>query len=248
MFEKMIKAIIVDDEQKAQQMLLDELKKSCPEVEVLTISDSIADAFKKISQLKPDLVFLDIDLGKNNSFELLDLFDEINFNIVFVTGFNDFAIKAFKYSAIDYILKPVNSVELIKAVSKVKKEKIPQIHYEHLIKQVKEKEISKNIILNSAGKSHIVDINNIMHCMVVNNYVTFFIYSGNEITITKQLKDVEELLPENLFLKPHRAHLVNYQYIDFIDHLNDSIVLKDGTTIPISSKRKDFIVKMFKNK
>jgi len=237
-----MKGFIVDDQKDVVDNLLLKLGKHSPEIDVVGYAHNVEDAYTSIMRLKPDLVFLDIDLGKENSFSLLDLFSKIDFKIIFITGHNDFAIKAIRYSAMDYILKPVNVIELVQAIERVKQKLTDEKSIDFLKEQIKtNNHAPEKIILNSGGKSYVVKINDIVYCEVEDNHLTIYFASQAHLKVSMQLKQIEDLLPSS-FLKSHRSYLVNKNHVLKIDRVDSVIFMDNGEELPLSSSRKaDFL-------
>lgn len=246
-----ISAIIVDDEKDAIETLSLLIKNYCPEVNILTSCNDVLSAYTKINELKPDLVFLDIDLGKKNSFELLNLFENIFFKIIFITGHNDFAIKAIKYSALDYLLKPVDTEEFIKAINKAKENLSLTENYGLLKSIYKNNQLSDKMILNSGSKHYIVNIADIMYCEAEKNYTTVYTTTGQKVLVSKPIIYFEEILNETVFFRVHKSYILNINHISSYS-LKDggSVFMKNNQEIPISFRKKqeffDYLFSLFK--
>ncbi len=240
-----MKIIIIDDEAFARQCIKTILNKKFPEIEVVGEAESIKDAIKIIKEKTPDLVFLDIDLTDGTGFELLHQFDEINFKIIFVTAHNEFAIKAIKFSALDYLLKPVDSAELENAINKAEKELNKHNEKEKVntfIHNLSSND-NKKIVVNTADKIHILNIEDIIHCESKSNYTILFLNNGTDIIVSKSIKSYSTLLEEYGFVRVHRSHLINIKYIEFFDKRGDGfILLNNKTKIPVSSRNKQSLL------
>lgn len=241
-----IKAIIVDDQTDAIEMLQWKLEKTQLNIKISATATTIEEAYKVIIEHQPELVFLDINLGDQTSFELLDLFDTIFFKIIFITGHDEYAIKAIKHAALDYILKPPSVTELITAIQKAQKSLANEQNYQLLKEQLNSKSTDpEKIIIDTGSKTFLVTIKEIVRCEVSDNYVTIHLINTAPILVIMQLKNVEALLPPTGFIKPHRSHLVNKDYILSIDKSKNCILLTDQTEIPISLARKKTLLKHF---
>jgi len=214
----MIKAILIDDEVNCTEMLKWDLAQNCPNVEVLTTCNSGKDGLKAIKDLQPDLVFLDIDMPYMSGFEMLELVNEVNFDVIFTTAYDEYAVKAFKISAVDYLLKPVDEEDLTKAVAKVaekqaKNEK-PQ-HIEFLKEQLVDTKANavKRIALPTYEGLMFLNMETIIYCQSDNNYCNVFLKDGRKLLISRTLKDIEDMLNGFHFFRVHNSFLVNLNEI-----------------------------------
>lgn len=245
-----IKTLIVDDEVNNRENLHALLNEYCKDVEVVGLADSVDSAYKIIKSQKPDLVFLDIKMPKKDGFKLLESLNEINFEVIIVTAYNQYAIQAIKFCAIDYLLKPIDIIELNNAVDLVSRrmdQKKENEGLKQLINHLNNKKRSTKIGLASQEKVDFVETNQIIRCEADNNYTHIFIDNQKKMTISKTLKEFEELLSDYGFIRLHQSHLVNSAYIQSY-YKNDGgyIKLNDGTTIPISRTKKNEIIALIK--
>ncbi len=239
-----IKALIIDDERRSRDTLRGMLEKYCDDVEVLGEADGMRTGIEGIRKLNPDVVFLDIQMPDGSGFRLLELLDEINFEVIFTTAYDQFAIKAIRYSALDYLLKPIVPAELKNAVSKVERKKSDGTinrHIKVLLENLKDNnQASKRIVLSTSEGMHIIDIRDIIRCESDDYYTRFFIRDRKPILVSKTLKEHEEMLGEYGFIRPHKSHLVNISYIkSFIKTDGGYILLNDGTTVPVSRRKRE---------
>ncbi len=239
-----MRAIVVDDIEKFRGNLIQDLNDYCPNVEVVGTADGVVSAAKEIKTLKPDVVFLDIQINQGTAFDLLEILGEVDFKIIFTTASDEFAIKAFKLSAIDYLLKPIDIDELKAAVSKLKVDNVDD--YELLQSNIKEEDKSnKRLALHSQDKIEIVEIGNIIRCESNMNYTQFFFKDGSKMLVTKTLKEFDKMLSGFGFYRVHQSHLIN------IDHLKEYIKIDggylkmlDGSSVPISTRKKSAVLKL----
>jgi len=235
----MIRAILVDDELNALNILDFTIKNCCPEVEVVDLCTSVEMAYNSIKTHNPDLVFLDIDLGKNTSFELLDLLKPFSFKVIFVTAHNDYAIIAFKYAAIDYILKPITSVDLLEAVKKLPQNHIKEDNLHLLNERILKQSLYDRMALNTGKTIEIVDIKNIVYLQADEHYTLCFLIDDIKIHVNKSIKKFEEILVNHGFYRIHKSYLINIKYIKSIDYKEQAeIILKNEKKLPIAHKRK----------
>ncbi|MEA1875323.1 MAG: LytTR family DNA-binding domain-containing protein [Bacteroidota bacterium] len=238
----MIKAVIIDDSPDIRDLHKSLLQKHFPEISVEGMAESVEAGVKLILSVKPQLVFLDIELKDGTGFQILQQVKPYNFALIFVTAFNDFAIQAIKFSALDYILKPVNEFEFKQAVERAlasfeSHETSQQItnFFEHYERQAQ----AKKIILKTTQDIHLVDISDIAYCKSDNTYTSFYLASGQRIVVSTPLKNYDEMLSDYQFFRPHQSFIVNLNQVTKIDKTDGGfLVMKDGTEIPISQRRK----------
>tara|TARA_B110000483_G_C18004467_1_gene468589 strand:+ start:89 stop:823 length:735 start_codon:yes stop_codon:yes gene_type:complete len=239
-----MRAVVVDDIQKFRKNLIQDLADYCPDIEVVAEADGVISAAKKINILKPDVVFLDIQINEGTAFDLLSVLGEIKFKIIFTTASDEFAIKAFKISAIDYLLKPIEIDELKCAVAKLKRGN--EDNYELLQSNIKEENKSnKRLALHSQDKIEIIEIGNIIRCESNVNYTQFFFKDGTKMLVTKTLKEYDKMLTEFGFYRVHQSHLVNIDYIkEYVKIDGGYLKMKDGASVPISTRKKSSVLKL----
>ena len=237
----MIRAILIDDERDALEMLEWQLQNYCPGVEIVAICNSVASATDAIKLYAPDLLFLDIEMPKKNGFELLESFPEPTFNVIFTTAYDQFAIKAFKYAAFDFLLKPIDADDLKETLSRyTKKKPLPErSQIELLLQQLQPKKETK-IPLPTQDGILFVDAQNIVHCESSSNYCRIHFTNHTKLLIAKTLKEVEELLKDFRFYRVHHSHLINMQHIArYVKADGGYIEMSDGSNVAISRQKKD---------
>jgi two-component system, LytTR family, response regulator len=243
----MLNAIIVDDEPYCCEILAGMLEADCPDVKVANISKNGADALKAIRQLAPDIVFLDVEMPKMNGFEMLEQLPAINFHLIFTTSYDQYALKAIRFSAIDYLLKPVDREELKNAVNKVRQRiqvPLPQ-QLEILMQKIKQPSnpISK-IALPTMEGLQMIPIESIISCESDDNYTILKLKNGRKLLVTRSLKDIEETLEQHSFIRVHRSYLVNLNEIEkYIKGEGGYLVMSDGTTIDVARNKKEVLLK-----
>ncbi len=247
----MIKALIVDDELKARNSLRKLLAKYCPDVQVVGTAENAIEAFEKIQSLQPNLVFLDIEMPKENGFKLLEKFKEVNFDIIFTTAYSNYALKAFRYAALDYLTKPIDFRLLIEAIGRFKnKQEIAssQSRLHLLLDNLNNNPNSfEKIALPSVDGYQLVQVRNILYCQANINYTVVHLLDGKEITASKPLKEFEDLLPKETFFRTHKSFLINLNLIDSYCREEDCVVLTNNVSIPISSRLKNSFLNTIKN-
>jgi len=247
----MIKAIIIDDEahciDRLTSLLTDEHKGS---VELLGAFKSIEDGMHAIHTQHPDLVFLDVEIQDKTGFDLLKSLPEINFNVIFTTAFSQYAVQAFKFSAIDYLLKPIDSTDLYQAIDKLKnkisKDEISQ-KFDVLFHNLKNIQgVSKKISVPTVNGYVFLQVADIIRCHSEINYTTLFLKDKQKITVAKTLKEFEELLKEYNFYRVHNSHLINLSYLkSYHKGKGGYAVMSDQSEIEVSTRRKeDFLKKL----
>ena len=244
------KILIVDDESRTRTLLSKMIESTGFDVEVFPEGSSVVSGIEAINRINPDILLLDIQMPDGSGFELLEQLESRDFEVIFVTAHQEYAIRAIKSSALDYILKPVEISELenaIKsAITSIKNKKDLSAQYEALLNNIQSDK--KKIILRTIESLYIFDINDIVRCQSERNYTNFFINDGRKIIISKTLKDYEDVLQYPLFLRCHRSHIININYLDRYDKSNGgTIVMKDGSEIPLSRSSKDRFFEILDN-
>lgn len=237
----MIKAIIIDDEEGARITLTALIKEYCPDVTIVAGAANVPDGVLPINKNNPDVVFLDIEMPDYNGFELLEFFKEINFEIVFVTAYSQYAIKAFEVSAIDYILKPVEIDPLKNAVEKVKQKRGQAniVQRLSLMKDTYKGEEVRKIALPMSDGLLFVDVNEIIFFEADRAYTNVFLNSGSKITVSKAMRTFEEILSGRLFFfRPHRSYLINLNYVKKYVRGESIIIMDNNLNVGVSRERK----------
>lgn len=240
----MIRAVVIDDIEKFRKNLIQDLGDYCEQIEVVGEGDGVINGAKIINETKPDLVFLDIQINQGTAFDLLEVIGDIDFKIIFTTASDEYAIKAFKLSAIDYLLKPIDTDELQAAVMKF--EEGNNDDYKLLKENVKEDvKANKRLALHSQDKIDVVEIGTIVRCESNVNYTKFFFADGKKMLVTKTLKEFDKMLSEFGFYRVHQSHLINLDYLkEYIKTDGGYLMLKDGTSVPISTRKKSSVLKL----
>jgi len=243
----MLNAIIVDDEAHSYKTLEVMLKRYCPEVNIIAKCTSGIDALKAIQELHPDLVFLDVEMPGMNGFEMLEQLNKINFHLIFVTSYDAYALKAIRFSAIDYLLKPIDREELQKAIQKVIKRMeapLPEQLKIILEKMHQPATSSNKIALPTMEGLQMIPVQSIISCEADDNYTTLMLKNNKKIVVSCTLKVIEELLEENSFIRVHRSYLVNLDEIEkYVKTDGGYVVMSDGSQIFISRNKKEELLK-----
>lgn len=248
--ESKIKTVIVDDEPGSIEALKWELQAYENEVEVLATFQSSLEALEKIPGLAPDLVFLDIEMPVLNGFDLLKRLGKSSFDVIFTTAYDQFAIKAFKVNAVDYLLKPIDEDELRKAIGRVQQrraEPATQQQLEQLFEYLqKHSPDFPTVALPTLEGLEFVEVDDILHCESSSNYTYIYLTTGEKILVSKTLKELETLLTGHHFCRVHHSHMVNLKHVRrYIRGKGGELVLKDGTVVPVSRAKKEDLLKLF---
>ena len=244
----MIKAILIDDEIHCLETLSILLKEFCPQVTIMEACRSARKGLDAIDIHKPDLVFLDIEMPTMNGFEMLEQFHDIPFAVVFTTSYDQYAIKAIRFSALDYLLKPIDPKELIIAVQKIQGQRtLPSPEqFEMLLRRVHQKGTGlQKIAIPTAEGFELVPAEQIIHCEADDNYTHLFLKNKSKITACRTLKEMEEQLQEfPFFIRIHHSHLANLNEVTkYVRGEGGYLVLSDGSTLNVSRSRKDMLLK-----
>lgn len=245
----MTKAIIIDDEPDCVRLLSLQLKMSCADVEVVAECCSGEEGLKAIQKFNPQLVFLDIEMPKMNGFQLLESLHEVNFSIIFVTAYDRFAVRAFRFSALDYLLKPVDTRELQKALNKAERLHRPDNRQLDLLRQqIQNPEAHANrIALPYQNGLTFVELHDILYCEADNNYTRFIVKGNEKYLVSKTLREVQEVLEGKTFLRIHRQYLINVNHIrKYVKGEGNYIVMIDEKTIPVAKSHKDQLIEKFR--
>jgi len=235
----MVKAAIIDDEKNGRSTLIGLINSHCQGIEIVGEAFSVVSGIELIKQSQPEVVFLDIEMPDGTGFDLLSQLDSVEFEVIFVTAYDKYAVKAFRFSAIDYLLKPVNPESLVSSVQRLKK----TTHAKDLGKKIdfllrNSKKLEK-IVLPTVEGVHIVKIENIIRCSADDYYTIFSLKDGKKITVSKTLKEYAEIFENHNFFRTHQSHLIN---LEFVERLVGSdcgfIIMQNGDKVEVSRRRK----------
>ncbi|WP_031529061.1 LytR/AlgR family response regulator transcription factor [Dyadobacter crusticola] len=244
-----MRAVIIDDEVHNVDNLVALLARHCPQVTVAGHAGNADEGAELILSVNPDIVFLDIQMPGKNGFEMLKLLPNHNFELIFVTGYDQYGIQAIRFSALDYILKPIDPQELQTAVQRAR-EKIEQKMQNTQVRNlmdllVDSRQRSEHRIgLSSAKETRFVKVSQIIRCQAENNYTIFFLVGGEQMLVSRPMFEYDEMLADYGFLRPHNSHLVNQTYIrSLIKEDSGYLMMEDGAKIPVSRLKKDIVRK-----
>ena len=246
----MLKAVIVEDERASRETLETYLAKYCPDIDVAGSGDSVQTGLQAIQKHKPDVVFLDVEMPFGNAFDLLEQVENIQFQTIFVTAYSHYAIKALNFSASYYLLKPIDIDELITAVEKVKenhKQGDSLLQTRVLIDNMRTlNQQSHKVVLPVLDGFDVVQVKDIIRCQANGNFTDFFLLDESKKMICRSLKFYEEILSELGFIRVHKSHLVNMEYIgSYKKGKGGQLIMKNGDTIDVSPGRKRDLLDKF---
>jgi len=246
---KMINAVIIEDEPKNAALLKKMLDLYCPQVIVCGTANSVENAVALVTKTQPDLLFLDIEISGGNAFHLLDILQPVKFNVIFVTAYDSYLLKAIKYSVLDYLFKPINIRELIaavnKSIDKINTQKISQ-QIELLLQNLSTAKQPATISLPSSFGFYLITVENIVRCEAKGSYTIFYMNDGKSHIASKTLKEYEDLLPPDVFFRAHHSHLVNINFIVRYHKGKGGIIeMQDKSIIPLATRRKADFVNLF---
>lgn len=231
--------LIIDDEIKSRNTLNNFLVKYCADLKVLGQADGVQTGLEQIKALQPDLIFLDIEMGDGTGFDLLEKLENKDIKVIFVTAYNEYAIQAFRFSAVDYLLKPINPEELIDAVRKLNSES-PASQEERYHTLLNNHKKIRKIALPTQEGIEFIPIEKIIRCEADNNYTQFHLLSGKSILVSKTLKDFQELLEAQGFFRVHQSHLVNLNYVQkYMKGSGGLVVMEDGSHVDVARRKKE---------
>jgi len=247
----MIKAVLVEDEKNSQELISGLINEYCEGVEVVGIAGSVSEAIKTIKEKEPELLFLDIELPDGDGFQVLEKSENPNFDVIFITAYNQYATKAFKFSATDYLLKPVDIDELQEAVKRVleKRESTPKeeqsARLDALIQNLKHLQAPlKRIVLPTSNGFTVVNPDDIIRCESDRNYTFIFLKDGRKILVSKTIKEYDEMLSDYNFFRIHQSHLINLTYLkNYTRGRGGYVELTDGSVLDVSARRKSEFLK-----
>lgn len=244
-----MRTVIIEDEEQAISALKAEIQYHCPEIEIVGIAQSVSEGVAKIRQLEPSLVFLDIQLSDGLGFDILDMVNEKQFSVIFTTAYSQYAITAIKFSALDYLLKPIDGGELKLAVQKAlqtsgreQQQKIEtfvqnQLHFS-----------KKKIALPTSDGISIFDLESIIRCSSEGNYTCLYFTSGKKMLFAKTLKEFEEMLGQSGFERVHHSHIINLDHLSSYTNKDGGyVILSDKSTVPVSQRKKAQLLAILNN-
>ncbi len=245
----MLRAIVIDDEKASRDTLINMVNRYCNNIEVIDKADGFVSGIESIKNNRPDLVFLDIQMADGSGFKLLDTIKDIRFEVIFTTAFDQYAIKAIKYSALDYLLKPIAPDELKSAVEKaeLRKDTGNINHLKILFKNLEANDSEeRQIALSTMQGIYIFKLDEIICCEADGCYSTIYIVDDKKVLITRPLKELEDLIDDTNFIRTHKSFLVNKKHIkNYMRANGGSLVMSNKMEIPVSRRKKDYLNQLF---
>ena len=254
----MINAIIIEDEINLRKSLKDLLELFCPNVELTGSAGNVKNGIELIQKTQPQLVFLDIHLPDGSGFDILKLIKDENqgslpFQVIFTTAFDEFALKAIKIDALDYLLKPIDPDELVEVIRKAQLKIHSQQPLENLYHLMENQDLQgnhqkKKISITTADKVYILGIEDIIRCESQDNYTLFYLREEDPVLVSKTLKEFDQLLQPYDFERIHRSHLINMEYLkSFVKTDGGYVIMKDGHKIPVATRKRDSLLRKIKS-
>jgi two-component system, LytTR family, response regulator len=238
----MLRVVLIDDETEARRNLQQLLTQFCPGVEVIGEAVGVQEGIELIRQTHPEGVFLDIQMQDGTGFDLLSAFPEPSFHVVFVTAYDQYAISAFEFNAVDYLLKPIEVARLTHAVEKMEQLDSSDQYFQQinmLLSGMRNQRLETIILLTQEGQ-HYIKLENIIRLEADKNYTTFFCHNRKSIVVSETIKKYEEILPADLFFRSHQSHIVQRKFVkSFIKESGGFIEMTDGGQVPVARRKKD---------
>ncbi|MGC4041560.1 MAG: LytTR family DNA-binding domain-containing protein [Flavobacterium sp.] len=248
----MLRAVVIDDVDSIRTKNVEIIKSNCPNIAIIGQANSVESGVSLIRQIVPDIVFLDVEMPDGTGFDLLQKLKPINFKVIFITGYEDFAIRAFRFSAIDYLLKPLDPADLTEAVNKAEEalsKDIMELKLNTLFSNLERPKNLRKLVLKTAEKIYSVNIQDIVNCESEKNYTTFYFINAPKLVVSTTLKEYETLLKPFQFFRAHQSHLINMLYFDHFIKTDggNTIVMKNKNTIPLATRKKEEFLALVDN-
>ena len=247
---KSIEVVVIDDIPESIENLKRDIADYLPHLKVVGEAHGVVSGAKLLNKCNPDIVFLDIQMNDGSGFDLLDLLSDFSFSIIFTTASDQHALKAFQYSAIDYLLKPIDPKRLIESVSRAGKMRNFSAEQFEIFKESVsvDKEEFSNIVLHTNDKISIIRIEDIIRCSADGNYTQFYLSGGERILVTKTLKAYDQLLSNHKFLRVHQSHLINLKHLKaFVKTEGGYLLMKDGSQVPVSVRKRPELMRIIED-
>ncbi|MBI5914565.1 MAG: response regulator transcription factor [Bacteroidetes bacterium] len=246
---KPIRTVLIDDNPHAIRGLKEDLARWFPEVEIVGEAEGVVSGAKVLRQARPDLLLLDIQMGDGTGFDLLEIVSDLRFQLIFTTAYDEHAIRAFRFAAVDYLLKPIDPEELRRAVERAKQQLAWQADRLPMLKDhFEKKQTPKTIALHTADKIHIARLEDLLRLEAEGNYTKVFFTNGKNLLLTKTLKEFSDLLEPAGFIRAHQSHLVNFAHIrEFIKTDGGYLVMVDGMKVPVAVRKRVEVLERLEN-
>jgi two-component system LytT family response regulator len=239
----MLRAIIIDDIESIRNKNKELIREHCPNVSILAEAGDVESGVEIIKKFMPDLVFLDVEMPDGTGFDLLQRLKPFHFKVIFITGFEDFAIRAFRFSAIDYLLKPLEPADLVEAVKKAEESlnmEMLETKFANLFANLERPKEQQKLVLKTTDRLYSVNVQDIVNCEADRNYTTFYFVDAPKLVVSTTLKEYETLLVPFGFFRTHQSHLINMKYFDHLVKTDGgTIVMKNKTKVPLATRKKE---------
>ena len=246
----MKKALIIDDEKRTRELIARMIESFDLNIATYPMGENVCSGIEQINSIHPDIVFLDVQMPDGTGFDVLKNVDFKNFEVIFITAHEEFAIKAIKFSALDYLLKPIDPEELRSSLERAIQavdDKKEDSQFEALQHNIQPNQ-KRKLVLKTQESVHVVELDEIIRCEADRNYTQFYLTGGKKILVSKTLKDFEMILASHHFLRIQQSHLINLNFVDRYDKGNGgSVVMKDGSEVPLSPNKRDLFFQFLEN-
>lgn len=242
-----MKVLLIDDEAPVRENMKALLQRHVPEVVVAGEAEGVLSGLELLQKEEPDLVLLDVEMKDGTGFDLLSRCEDPRFSVIFVTGHDRYAIKAFRYSALDYLLKPVAPDELVQAISKVKaapwEQQAPKLT--NLVDNNSKQPSEKKVVLKDVDAVHLVAVKDIVRCEADNNYTLFYLSDGRKLLISRTLREYERLFDDQNFYRTHQSHLINMSFFSrYSKREGGTILMQDESAVPLATRKREAFLAM----
>lgn len=241
-----MRALVIDNETEIRNSIVDLIAAFCPEITEIEEAVSVETGIIKVQEFKPDVLFLDVELGDGTGMDLLSKLGLVNFPVIFITAHNKYAVDAFRFSAIDFLLKPIDPEELMRSVERVKTQSNVRISEQlQILKEVIANTLNhdKKIVLRDNASIYFVKVSDIIRCESDRSYTTFVLIDGKKIVVSKGIKEYEEILEPMGFTRTHQSHLVNISKILRFDKLDGGhLVMENEDIVPVSQRKREEVI------
>lgn len=245
-----MKAVIIEDELQAIMALKQEIETNCPELILCGTASNVEDAFTLIMKERPELIFLDIQLKKGNGFDLLSKLENYGFKVIFTTAYSQYALQAIKISALDYLLKPVASEDLVKAVAKAKNSSQDhmQLQLKNFIQNQNLNPLLKKIALQTSKGIYLYELEAIIRLEATGNYTTIYLKDEKKLTVAKTMRDFEDMLHTMGFVRIHHSHIINLSHLQsYMSKDGGYVIMENKTTLPVSKRKRSELLTLLNN-
>jgi len=246
----MIRAIIIDDDLLVRELISKTVETYCPNVSIVAEAKNVKTGVVAINMEEPDLILLDIKMPDGSGFDLIKHFDKPDFKVIFISGYIEYAIKGYKFGAIDYILKPIDEEELSLAINRaddvIRFEE--KMQFKAMEENIKALNKSDKIILKTSEYVHLINTTDIIRIEADGNYSTFYIEGGKEVLVSRAIKEYEETLIDKGFHRIHKSHIININKLSYFDKTDSGdVIMSDGSVVPVASRKRDMLLDLFES-